>query len=116
MDEGWVDARSAGWQGTAAAAVTPGGADMLHKRGWGGTKGKQMLTISSFLLCPRQGKEAKCTYLGNLLDLGDKLEKCVEARPAEQSIDTLTGVWEMFLQAPSFQIIIHHCHVSVHHP
>lgn len=48
-----MDARSAGWQGTAAAAVTPGGADMLHKRGWGGTKGKQMLTISSFLLRPR---------------------------------------------------------------
>lgn len=48
-----------------------------------GAKGKQMLTIRSFLLslvCER--KEAKCTYLGNLLDFGDKLEKRVEARSA----------------------------------
>lgn len=43
-----------------------------------------MLTISSFLLSPvRERKEAKCTYLGNLLDLGDKLEKRVEARSAD---------------------------------
>lgn len=43
---GWVGGCSAGWQG--AAAVTPRGADVLHKEEVGGRRGKQMLTISSF--------------------------------------------------------------------
>lgn len=71
---------SAGWQG--AAAVTPRGAAVLHKEGG---KGKQMLTIRSFLLSlVSERKEAKCTYLGNLLDFGDKLEKRVRARSADR--------------------------------
>lgn len=65
----------AGWQG--AAAVTPRGADVLHK------EGKEKTDVDNQLFSSLSGwREEGC--LGNLLDFGDKLVKRVEARWADR--------------------------------
>lgn len=72
LDGGWMQC----WVAGCCCCDAPGApARSTKRRG----KGKQMLTIRSLaLVCER--KEVECTYLGNLLDFGGKLEKCVVAR------------------------------------
>lgn len=71
---GRVDGQTGGWQG--APAATPGGATVLRKEGGG--NGKNSCWQSGLFVSVVWGrKEVKHIYLGNLLDLVEKLEKCV---------------------------------------